>query len=166
MNKIIIDAKKIIHDAIQASLPDEAVKKAICGKDFIFEGKVIVIAIGKAAWNMAKAASENIPHKIDTGIVLTKYDHSQGDIPGFTILEAGHPLPDENTISGTKQILMAVRTKRLPQGRNMATTMLISRVKNIKEVPQRGWNRRHCMAFSGVSSFSASWQKMDLCSPP
>ena len=108
MNKIIIDAKKIIHDAIQASLPDEAVKKAICGKDFIFEGKVIVIAIGKAAWNMAKAASENIPHKIDTGIVLTKYDHTQGEIKGYTNLEAGHPLPDENTIKGTKKIIEAV----------------------------------------------------------
>ncbi len=108
MNSILTDAKKIIHDAIQASLPDEAVKKAINGKNFKFEGKVIVIAIGKAAWNMAKAAAENIPHKIDTGIVLTKYDHSQGDIPGFTILEASHPLPDENTISGTKKIIDVV----------------------------------------------------------
>lgn len=108
MNEILSDAKKIIHTAIQASLPDEAVKKAICGKDFDFQGRVIVIAIGKAAWNMAKAAAENIPHTIDTGIVLTKYDHAKGEIPGFTILEAGHPLPDENTISGTKKIMAAV----------------------------------------------------------
>ena len=108
MNTILSDAKKILNDAIQASLPDEAVKKAICGKKFAFEGKVIVISIGKAAWNMAKAAADNIPHAIDTGIVLTKYDHSQGDIPGFTILEAGHPLPDENTISGTNKIIEAI----------------------------------------------------------
>ena len=51
--------------------------------------------------NMAKAAAENIPHRIDAGIVLTKYDHAKGEIPDFTILEAGHPLPDENTILGT-----------------------------------------------------------------
>ena len=108
MNEILFDAKKIISSAIQESLPDEAVKKAICGKNFAFEGKVIVIAIGKAAWNMAKAAADNIPRKIDTGIVLTKYDHSQGEIPGFTILEAGHPLPDENTIIGTRKIMEAV----------------------------------------------------------
>ena len=108
MNEILFDAKKIISSAIQESLPDEAVKKAICGKNFAFEGKVIVVAIGKAAWNMAKAAADNIPYKIDTGIVLTKYDHSQGEIPGFTILEAGHPLPDENTISGTRKIMEAV----------------------------------------------------------
>lgn len=102
------DAKTIIHTAIEASLPDEAVKKAICGKSFDFQGKVIVISIGKAAWNMAKAAAEHIPHRIDTGIVLTKYDHSKGDIEGFTILEAGHPLPDENTIRGTQKIIEAV----------------------------------------------------------
>lgn len=109
MNTMKNDAKKIILDAIQASLPDEAVKKAICHKNFKLEGKVIVIAVGKAAWNMAKAAAENLSHKIDIGIVLTKYDHAQGEIPGFTILEAGHPLPDENTIRGTKIIIDAVR---------------------------------------------------------
>lgn len=108
MNEILSDAKKIIHNAIQASLPDEAVKKFIGGKTFAFEGRVIVIAIGKAAWNMAKAAAENIPHRIDAGIVLTKYDHAKGEIPGFTILEAGHPLPDENTILGTQKIMDAV----------------------------------------------------------
>lgn len=108
MNEILSDAKKIIHNAIQASLPDEAVKKAICGKTFDFQGRVIVIAIGKAGWNMARAAAENLPHTIDTGIVLTKYGHAKGAIPGFTILEAGHPLPDENTISGTEKIISAV----------------------------------------------------------
>ena len=108
MNEILSDAKRILYTAIQASLPDEAVKKFIDGKTFAFEGRVIVIAIGKAAWNMAKAAAENIPHRIDTGIVLTKYDHAKGEIPGFTILEAGHPLPDENTILGTQKIMDAV----------------------------------------------------------
>lgn len=108
MNPMLSDAKKIILDAIQASLPDEAVKKALQGKTFDPQGKVIVIAIGKAAWNMAKAAAENMPHPIDNGIVLTKYDHSKGEIPGFTILEAGHPLPDENTIKGTERIIDAV----------------------------------------------------------
>ena len=55
MNEILSDAKRILHTAIQASLPDEAVKKFIDGKTFAFEGRVIVIAIGKAAWNMAQA---------------------------------------------------------------------------------------------------------------
>lgn len=108
MGTLKMDAEKIIAQAIHASLPDEAVKKAVAGREFTFQGRLIVIAIGKAAWNMAKAAAESIPHPIDRGIVLTKYGHAQGEISGFTILEAGHPLPDENTISGTKQIMEAV----------------------------------------------------------
>lgn len=108
MNTLRIDAEKIIAQAIHASLPDEAVKKAIARRKFTFQGKLIVIAIGKAAWNMAKAAAESISYPIERGIVLTKYGHAQGEIPGFTILEAGHPLPDENTMTGTKQIMEAV----------------------------------------------------------
>ena len=87
MQKMRLDAEKIYTQAIQASLPDEAVKKAVAGRNFAFQGKVVVIAVGKAAWNMAKAAAENISHTIDKGIVLTKYGHSRGDIPGFEILE-------------------------------------------------------------------------------
>ena len=108
MKKLHSDARKIIETAIQASLPDEAVRKAICGKNFSFLGRIIVIAIGKAAWNMAKAAAEHIPHPIDCGIVLTKYGHSRGEISGFSIYEAGHPLPDENTILGTEKVIEAV----------------------------------------------------------
>ncbi len=108
MQKMRSDAEKIYTQAIQASLPDEAVKKAVAGRNFAFQGKVVIIAVGKAAWNMAKAAAENISHTIDKGIVLTKYGHSRGDIPGFEILEAGHPLPDENTIAGTERIIEAV----------------------------------------------------------
>lgn len=93
MNEILSDAKKIIHNAIQTSLPDEAVKKFIGGKTFAFEGRVIVIAIGKAAWNMAKAAAENIPHRIDTGIVLTKYNHAKGEIPTLPSWKQGIPFP-------------------------------------------------------------------------
>ncbi len=63
-------------------------------------------------------------------------------------------------------IFKKVRTKRLPQGINMANTMLIKSVKNIKEVPQRGCNRFCFLVFAVVSSSPASKQKMDLCSPP
>ncbi|MDD4844709.1 MAG: glycerate kinase [Anaerotignum sp.] len=100
------DAEKIIHSSIQRVLPDSAVKRALEGKSF--NGKVIVIAIGKAAWNMANAAEDILGNRIEKGIVLTKYHHGQGDIKGFTILEAAHPLPDENTIMGTEKIIQAV----------------------------------------------------------
>lgn len=106
MGTIKEDALKIIESSIQRVLPDAAVKRAL--KDQTFTGKIVVIAIGKAAWNMANAASEILGDGIDQGIVLTKYHHGQGPISGFTILEASHPLPDENTITGTEKIIQSV----------------------------------------------------------
>lgn len=100
------DAQKIIQSSIKRVLPDSAVKRALAGQTF--QGEVIVIAIGKAAWNMANAAAEILGERIKKGIVLTKYKHSQGDIKGFSILEAAHPLPDDNTIMGTAKIIEAV----------------------------------------------------------
>ena len=100
------DAHEIINEIIAENMPDTAVKKALQGRTF--DGAIHVLAIGKAAWVMAKACHEVLVGQIKRGIVITKYDHSKGDIPGMEIIEAGHPLSDENTLLGTaKAIEMA-----------------------------------------------------------
>ena len=146
---------------IQASLPDEAVKKAVAGRNFAFQGKVVIIAVGKAAWNMAKAAAENISHTIDKGIVLTKYGHSRGDIPGFEILEAGHPLPDENTIAGTERIIEAVTGLTEPAGNLCLKDFLDITSQLLKcgaDIVEMNTVRKHLSAVKG-GRFAA------LCAP-
>lgn len=96
----------IINAAINAVLPDEAVKRALSGKEF--SGKVILVATGKAAWQMAKAAEDYLGDKIDKGVVVTKYDHVKGDINRCVCIEAGHPVPDENSFKGTQEAIDAV----------------------------------------------------------
>lgn len=96
------DALHLIDETLKKVMPDTAVKRAL--KDHAFPGRIFVVSIGKAAWTMAKAASEVLP-TIAGGIVLTKYGHSQGPLPGFTILEAGHPVTDENSLLGAEKIL-------------------------------------------------------------
>ena len=66
-------AQTIIDSAIRSSLPDEAVKRAL--KNCHFEKKVHLVAIGKAAWQMARAAVDCIGSQIQDGIVITKYGH-------------------------------------------------------------------------------------------
>ena len=95
------DANYIISESIKNVLPDEAVKKALSTKEFGF-GKIYVVAAGKAAWQMAKAASDILGNKIENGVVVTKYDHVNGPIEKMTCFEAGHPVPDENSFIGTK----------------------------------------------------------------
>ena len=54
---------------------------------------------------MAQAAVEILDDRLDGGIVLTKYDHVKGEIQHVECLEAGHPVPDENSFEGTQKIL-------------------------------------------------------------
>jgi len=102
------DADQIIQEAIAAVLPDAAVKRTLETKTFD-EGKVILVSIGKAGWQMAKAAYDTIGERIDEGIVITKYDHSKGEIGNLEIHEAGHPVPDENSYSAAKRAVEMVQ---------------------------------------------------------
>ncbi len=99
-------ADQIISAAIQAVLPDEAVRQALEGRDF--PGRVLLVAAGKAAWQMAKAASDCLGNRIDTGVVVTKYNHVMGPIANVTCCEAGHPVPDENSFAATQKALELV----------------------------------------------------------
>ena len=112
MKDIRRDALEIVKKAIDAVLPEEAVKEALLNKGLLDEarkrgGRIVIAAIGKAAWRMAKAASDMLPGI--TGAIVTKYGHSMGNIPGIEIFEAGHPVPDENTIKGTEALLKHVK---------------------------------------------------------
>ena len=100
------DADTIIAAAIQAVKPDEAVRRAL--EDREFPGRVILVAAGKAAWQMAKAAHNCLGNRIESGIVITKYGHVMGSIANFECCEAGHPVPDENSFCSTQKALELV----------------------------------------------------------
>ena len=101
------DADTIIARAIQAVLPDTAVKQALDGR--FFSGRVVMIAAGKAAWQMAKTALDCVGEQIDRGIVITKYDHVKSPLPRTLCREAGHPIPDENSFAATEAAMQAVK---------------------------------------------------------
>ncbi|MCL2765127.1 MAG: glycerate kinase [Treponema sp.] len=93
-------------------MPCAAVRNALKNHIFCATGDIYLAAIGKAAWTMAHSAYEELGSKIKKGIVITKYNHSLGDIQCMEIIEAGHPLPDENTITGTKKITEMAKNLR------------------------------------------------------
>ena len=99
-------ADAIVNSAIKAVQPDAAVARALEGK--VFPGRVLLVAAGKAAWQMAKAAHDCIGDRIEKGVVVTKYHHVKGPIANFDCYEAGHPVPDENTFSATQKALELV----------------------------------------------------------
>ena len=100
-------ADAIIRSSLRAVLPDEAVKRALSGRTF--PGRVVLVAAGKAAWQMARAAYDCLGPRIDAGAVVTKYGHVKGPIGNFLCCEGGHPVPDENSFAGTEKALSLVR---------------------------------------------------------
>ena len=101
------DADAIVRASIQAVLPDEAIRRALAA----FRpgpGRTLLVAAGKAAWQMAKAAVDTLG-QVDGGVVVTKYDHVKGAIPGVDCYEAGHPVPDNGSFFATARALELVQ---------------------------------------------------------
>lgn len=101
------DAQRIMDAALKAALPDTAVVKALEAARF-GPGRLVLVAAGKAAWQMATAAVRQLGERVDSGVVITKYGHSKGPLPGLEIYEAGHPVPDENSFKATQTAIEAV----------------------------------------------------------
>ena len=96
-------AETILHSALRAVQPDAAVRRAL--ENAAFPGRVCLVAVGKAAWQMAHAAYETLGERISSGIVVTKYEHARGPIGPLRIREAGHPVADENSFAAAKEVL-------------------------------------------------------------
>ena len=134
MTNINKTAKKMIENIIADNMPQKAVINALAAREFIGR-KTYLIAIGKAAWTMAKTASDYLGDKIEKGIVITKYDHAMGDISRVEIFEAGHPVLDENTVAATQAVLSLVKNL----GRDDEVLFLVSGGGSaLFEAPQDG----------------------------
>ena len=98
------DANKIIKEIIEENLPGNAVKKALESRE-VTTDNVYLIAIGKAAYTMAKCTAEFLGTRLKKGIIVTKYGHAKEPIDGIDIYESGHPLADENSVLATEKCI-------------------------------------------------------------
>jgi glycerate 2-kinase len=69
---------------------------------------IYIVGAGKASAAMAQAVESILGARITAGHIITKYEHSV-PLNFIEITEAGHPVPDENGIKGTKKILSLVK---------------------------------------------------------
>ena len=106
-HKLHEQALDIVTASLTAVLPDRAVQRAL-ERFTPGPGRTLLVAAGKAAWQMAHAAVA-VLGRVDGGLVVTKYGHVRGSIPGVVCCEAGHPVPDENGFAATERALELVR---------------------------------------------------------
>ncbi len=83
-----------------------------CVYDYFDKNQVLrthcsVISIGKAAVSMAQGTEQYFGNLIQAGLVITKYGHQHGNtLPeNWRIVEAGHPVPDANSLSAGEQLI-------------------------------------------------------------
>ncbi len=98
------EVNKVVNNVLLANRVDRSLKSAL--EKFSYpSGKLIVLAIGKAAYEMARVAEEALGEAIDEGMLITKYDHSKGTLKHCKVFEAAHPVPDENSFKATKEAI-------------------------------------------------------------
>jgi glycerate 2-kinase len=111
------DLQEIFSAGLAAADPQRAVQRelkledgAILAGEKRFEPRrVFVLAVGKAAGAMAKAAKELLGEKFSGGLVVTKDDHDPGP-EGFETVFASHPEPDERSVEAARKVQEAVES--------------------------------------------------------
>jgi glycerate 2-kinase len=65
--------------------------------------RIVVVGAGKASSKMAKAVEEILGERIAGGVLSVKYGHTE-HLRHIQLVEAGHPVPDENSIEAARRI--------------------------------------------------------------
>jgi len=72
--------------------------------DLSLYSRVRVVGVGKASVAMAKAIVGILPDRIHDGLIVTKRGHAE-PVPGVEVIEAGHPVPDEDSMQAGERTL-------------------------------------------------------------
>ncbi len=76
--------------------------------------RVLLIGAGKAAVPMADAVSEVLRDRLSGGVIITKYHHVDRALPDrLRVHEAGHPVPDQNSVEATRDLAALLREATL-----------------------------------------------------
>lgn len=69
-----------------------------------------ILAVGKAAGSMTRAALDHYGHV--PALVVTKDGHGEGLPDGVELIESSHPVPDARSLKGGRALVEAVETMR------------------------------------------------------
>lgn len=108
-------ALAIFHAALDAADPRAAVRRTLRREgdrlrvgarkyDLARVRHVFVIGFGKASGAMAQAVEEILGDRIESGWISVKYGHGV-PLQKVHLHQAGHPLPDENSLLGAQKTL-------------------------------------------------------------
>lgn len=108
-------ALEIFRAALNAADPRAAVRRTLRREggrlsvgartyDLAQIRRVFVVGFGKASGAMGQAVEEVLGDRIESGWISVKYGHG-APLRKIHLHEAGHPLPDDNSLLGARRIL-------------------------------------------------------------
>jgi glycerate 2-kinase len=120
-NTLRADAARVWAEALRAVEPGSAIRKVVrrsgrmlqidrCRFDLDTIRKIWILGAGKAAAPMGQAIEKVLGCYVAGGILATKYGHSL-PLKRLQIIEAGHPLPDANSIASGIQFLSLAKNQ-------------------------------------------------------
>lgn len=120
LNDKTADALKIIESGLAAAMPNSHINKVVRKDKIITKYKTFVlskyrtihvVAVGKAADSMAAAVSKRI--NVGVGLVVIPHNYAPLHLgKQFTIIRAGHPLPNRESMRAAKAIITMLQSAR------------------------------------------------------
>ncbi|MGB0608682.1 MAG: glycerate kinase type-2 family protein, partial [Paracoccaceae bacterium] len=104
-------ARSLFDRAIEAAEPAQAVRKSLLAAPLpaMPGGRLILIALGKAACSMMEEALKHVPQSvIPNAIAVTNYENAR-TLEGCEVIAAGHPVPDKNGQMAARRITEALK---------------------------------------------------------
>jgi hydroxypyruvate reductase len=101
--------RALFDEAVSAVSAEQCVPPAIRREPAA--GRTLIVAVGKAAAAMASVAARHVRGPL-SGLVITRRGHSGPPHPlphGFELIEAGHPVPDTESLAAAERALELVR---------------------------------------------------------
>lgn len=99
---VAVDPAQAVHNALR--LDGERLNIGDTTYHLSRYRRILVVGAGKASAPMARAVEEILGDRITDGLVNVKYGYTDRT-QRIRLHEAGHPLPDESGLEGTRQIV-------------------------------------------------------------
>jgi len=108
------DGEAILKAAVAGVDPRECVARALAGRvrTGARDGNVWVVGFGKAAVAMASGARDALGNGVAGGILVVPAGSEKSAPPGFEVFGAGHPVPDQGGVAGSRAIRALAREAR------------------------------------------------------
>jgi hydroxypyruvate reductase len=101
-------AAAILAAALRAADPERLVRRHLRARDLAGRGRLVLVAAGKAAAAMARAAERALGSRLEGGIAVAPAPGP--DLRRVRLLLSSHPLPDERGEAAGREVEALVRT--------------------------------------------------------